>query len=108
MNRSTVASALLLTVFVSSLGGCKALLKKRQTDDTAPSATVAPAASAPPVEIAPVASAAPPAAADSAAASATEDAVPTPQDFEDEAFEKVTKANFKAQLATLTAAINKK
>jgi hypothetical protein len=84
-----------------SLGGCKSLLKKRvpvaAPSDSAPVAVAPPPAPPPPPAV--VA----PAAADSAAATAAadDDAVPAAEDFEDEAFEKVTAANFKAEFARL-------
>ena len=96
--------ALLLLSSLAELGGCKDLLKKKDSEP-APSATpvgvppavIAPLPTAPAVPEVP---ATPPVAVD-------EKAVPTPQDFEDEAFEKVTPANFKAQFATLKTAISK-
>ena len=96
----------MLIATVAELGACKSLLKKKDPD-AAPSAT--PVASAPPTVIAPVvpeavASAAP---VPEAPAAVDEKAVPTPQDFEDEAFEKVTAVNFKAQLTTLKTEISK-
>lgn len=101
--------ALVLLGTLAELGACKALLKKKDPDP-APSAT--PIAVAPPTVIAPVvpelvASAAPVVAIPVAPPALDEGAVPTPQDFEDEAFEKVTTANFKAQFATLKAAVAK-
>jgi hypothetical protein len=83
-----------------SLAGC-GLLKKK-TSDAAPSATAVATAApttplvAPPPEPAPVVAALP---------ALDEAAVPAPQDFEDEAFEKVTTANFKTELARLTKEI---
>ncbi len=85
------------------LGGCKFLKKK--TPDPEPVAAAASAATAPLVAapapsyaapVAPVAAVEPP---------LDENAVPAPQDFEDEAFEKVTTANFKAELARLNKEI---
>jgi hypothetical protein len=98
--------AILILCSIAELGGCKSLLKKKDPD-AAPSAT--PVASAPPTVIAPVvpelvASVAPAVVAPPL----DENATPTPQDFEDEAFEKVTAANFKAQFTTLSTAIAKK
>lgn len=84
-----------------SLAGC-GLLKKK-TPEPAASVAVTPSAApttplvAPPPEPAPVA---PVVALDEAT-------VPAPQDFEDEAFEKVTTANFKTELARLTKEITK-
>ncbi|HYP89892.1 MAG TPA: hypothetical protein VEQ59_17105 [Polyangiaceae bacterium] len=95
---------LLLLVAAVGLGGCGILKKKT---DAAPSATVA-ATSTAPVTPPP---AAPPVAETAAVAVAPaldEAAVPAPQDFEDEAFEKVTAANFKAELTRLTKEISAK
>ena len=96
---------LLLLVAAVGLGGCGILKKKT---DAAPSATVA-ATSTAPVTPPP---AAPPVAETAAVAVAApaldEAAVPAPQDFEDEAFEKVTAANFKAELTRLTKEISAK
>ena len=98
---------MLLATF-AELGGCKGLLKKKDPD---PAPSAAPV-TAPPAVIAPLpeatASAAPVAEAPVAPPALDENAVPTPQDFEDEAFEKVTAANFKAQFTTLQTAITKK
>ena len=92
--------ALLLLSSLAELGGCKDLLKKK---DSEPAPSAAPVA-VPPAVIAPLPTTAPEVPA---AAAVDEKAVPTPQDFEDEAFEKVTAANFKAQFATLKTAISK-
>jgi len=99
--------ALLLVTSLVELGACKNLLKKKDTD-AAPSATPVAVPSAviaplPTTSVAPEVPAAPP----PVAAAVDEKSVPTPQDFEDEAFEKVTPANFKAQFATLKTAISK-
>jgi hypothetical protein len=95
--------ALLLLSSLAELGGCKDLLKKKDSEPAPsaapvaiPSAVIAPLPTTPPVPEAPP------------AVAVDEKAVPTPQDFEDEAFEKVTAANFKAQFATLSAAVAKK
>jgi hypothetical protein len=88
---------LLLALLVASLAGCKSLLKKR-VPVTAPSDS-APIAVAPPPAPPPPAPA--PAPVESAAAVADDDSIPAPEDFEDEAFEKVTAANFKAEFARL-------
>ena len=89
-----------LFVFVLSLAlpsvGCKSLLRKRQATDESPSAT-ATVVAAPPVAAAPPA---PPVAAP------TVD-VPTPEDFEDEAFEKITAQNFQAEFTRLKKEIEK-
>ena len=105
MNLRRPLYALLILCSVAELGGCKALLKKKDPD---------PAPSALPIAVPSAVIAPLPEAAGTAAPVADapklldENAVPTPQDFEDEAFEKVTAANFKAQFATLKAAIAKK
>ena len=106
MNLRPIYAALILCS-IAELGACKSLLKKKDPD---PAPSAAPVAVQPPTVVAPavpelVASAAPTVAAPPPV---DENAVPTPQDFEDEAFEKVTAANFKAQFATLNAAISKK
>jgi len=101
MNR-ILFTALLLGATVG-LGGCKFLKKK--APEEAPTAAAAPSAAPvvapvepPPVvePVAPVAAVEPP---------VDETTVPAPQDFEDEAFEKVTPANFKAELARLNKEI---
>jgi hypothetical protein len=100
MNQRIWLTALILGTTLG-LGGCKLLKKK--TPDPEPVASVAPLAPAP--VPAPVAEPAPVAAAEPAV---DEAAVPAPQDFEDEAFEKVTPANFKAELARLNKEISAK
>lgn len=97
----------ILLCLLAELGGCKALLKKRDPEP-APSAAplvVAPPAvtSVAPVVPMPVASAAPAVAPPVL----NEAAVPTTQDFEDEAFTKITAKNFKAEFAILKTAISK-
>ena len=96
--------ALLLLTSLAELGGCKDLLKKKDSEPApsatpvaVPSAVIAPLPTTPPFPVPVVAA---PVVID-------EKAVSTPQDFEDEAFEKVTAANFKAQFATLKTAISK-
>ncbi|HET9932129.1 MAG TPA: hypothetical protein VFQ35_15605 [Polyangiaceae bacterium] len=99
MSRATLVFACALLCAT----GCKALLKKREPITTESSAT-APQASAP-VAVAP----APPPPAPPPVAPVVDDAViPTTQDFEDEALEKVTPANFRAELARLKKEIEKK
>lgn len=94
--------AVVLASSALGLGGCKDLLKKKDPDTApsatpvaAPSAVVLPEPTAPPIATAPV------------AAAVDETAVPTSQDFEDEAFEKVTPANFRAELTQLKTDISK-
>ena len=99
-SRLIVTTLLLASV---SLGGCK-FLKKKAPEDAAPTAAAVP--SAPPAPLAvPVPEATPPVAA--ATPPVDEATVPAPQDFEDEAFEKVTPANFKTELARLNKEITK-
>lgn len=96
MNASSLAClALGLTVSVSGCG----ILKKKQPE---PAASVAAATSAlTPPPVVPTA----PTPVVPAVPALDEASVPAPQDFEDEAFEKVTTANFKAELARLTQEI---
>jgi hypothetical protein len=104
MNQRILFPALLLGATVA-LGGCKFLKKK--APEEAPSVAAAPASAAP--VVAPVAPPAPEAAPVYAAAPPLDEtAIPAPQDFEDEAFEKVTPANFKAELARLNKEITAK
>jgi hypothetical protein len=83
-----------------SLAGC-GILKKKQPDPAASVAVTSTAAAPPP----PVAATADPAPVVPAQPALDEAAIPAPQDFEDEAFEKVTTVNFKAELARLTKEI---
>jgi hypothetical protein len=100
MNPSPWLRWLTVAALAVSLMGCKSLLKKR-VPVSAPSDS-APVAVAPPPPAPPVPVVAAPAAVDSAAnAAAEDDSVPAAEDFEDEAFEKVTQANFKAEFARL-------
>ena len=92
--------ALVLLSMLAELGGCKALLKKKDPDP-APSASVATAV---PTVIAPLpTTSAVPTPAPVAAVDET--TVPASQDFEDEAFTKVTTANFRTQFTTLKTAV---
>jgi hypothetical protein len=101
MNARQLLTPVLLGAVVC-LGGCGILKKKTGTE---PSATVA--ASAAPIVAPPPVVAPPPAeTAPVAVAAIDEAAVPAPQDFEDEAFEKVTTANFKTELQRLTKEIS--
>lgn len=101
MSQRIVFAALLLSTAVG-LGGCKFLKKK--APDAEPTAAAAPSAAPPAPAVAPV-PAAPEAAPVAALPPLDEATVPAPQDFEDEAFEKVTTANFKAELARLNKEI---
>jgi hypothetical protein len=95
--------ALLLVSSLVELGACKDLLKKRDPD---PAPSAAPVAVTPPAVVAPLATT-PPVEAPAPVAAVDETAVPTSQDFEDEAFEKVTTTNFRAQFAVLKADVAK-
>ncbi len=75
--------------FAVGLGGCRFLKKK---EDAAPVATL----TAVPTPVAP----APPPAASTVAAAPAADP-PTTEDYEEEAFEKITADNFETELATL-------
>lgn len=87
-------SIALVLAFAAPLVGCKGLLKKREATETA-------SASAAPPPPPPLPSAAvPPSTAVAETPPPVEDA-PTPEDFEDEAFEKITAQNFEAELARL-------
>jgi hypothetical protein len=99
-------SASRLAVFAAvtlSLAGC-GILKKKQPDPAASVAVAPPVAPTPP----PVAPTAEPAPSVAAVPTVDEASIPAPQDFEDEAFQKVTEANFKAELARLTKEITAK
>jgi len=101
MNQRALVSALALLV----ISGCGILKKK--TPEAAPSAAVVASAAPTPTPTPaatpePAASVAPVAAAEPPLDEAT---IPAPQDFEDEAFTKVTAANFKAELAKLNKEI---
>ncbi len=106
MNQRTVFTTLVFGAALG-LGGCKFLKKKAPDPEPTVAAASATAAAAPaPVLAAPAASYAEPVAA--IEPPLDENAVPAPQDFEDEAFEKVTTANFKAELARLNKEITTK
>jgi hypothetical protein len=103
MNQRMLFTGALLGACVA-LGGCKFLKKKAPED--APSVAAAPASAAPVAAAAPTPAATELAAPVAAAYPAVDEAsVPAPQDFEDEAFEKVTSANFKTELARLNKEI---
>jgi hypothetical protein len=84
------------------IAGCQSLLKKRDPD---PAPSAAPVAVTPPAVVAPVVTTPPVAAPVQAAVDET--AVPTSQDFEDDAFATVTPANFRAQFTQLKTDISK-
>lgn len=99
----SLSSLLVLVLATSALGGC-GILKKKQPEPAASVAVAPPAAPTPP----PVAPTAEPAPTVAAVPTVDEASIPAPQDFEDEAFQKVTEANFKAELARLTKEITAK
>lgn len=98
-----LGAALLLAVSFVQLAGCKDLLKKRDPD---PAPSAAPVAVAPSAVVAPVPTT-PPTPEPAPVAAIDETTVPTTEDFEDEAFAKVTAANFRAQFTQLKLAISK-
>jgi hypothetical protein len=103
-SRSARARSLLtLTLLLGVLLGC-GLLKKKPGAATSASAAVAVAPAAPPAVSVAVAKPAAPAEP----APVTDDAIPTAEDFEDEAFEKVTDATYKPELDTLRKEIEGK
>ena len=81
----------LIAVFGS---GCGLLKKKKPAESTSAVASVAPA---PPPPVAPVAT---PAATPATTAAALVDP-PTPEDFEEEALEQITEANFETELTKI-------
>lgn len=104
MNRLLFGTLVLGALSATSLSGCKFLKKK--APEEAPSAAAVPSAAPAPVALTP-----PPAPEPAAPVAAVEPpldeaSVPAPQDFEDEAFEKVTTANFKAEFARLNKEIS--
>lgn len=86
-----LAALVLGTLLVAGCG----ILKKKQPE---PVASAAPAAPAPPPLAAPVT---PPAAVPEPPVTVADESVPAPEDFEDEAFEKVSDKTYKAELAGL-------
>jgi len=96
MNLRPWCALLLVGTFVQ-LVGCKNLLKKK---DPEPAPSAAPVAVAPSAVIAPLPTT-PPVPEAPAVVAVDEATVPTTEDFEDEAFEKVTAANFRAQFTQL-------
>ncbi len=101
MNSSKVRGVLGWVVAVALLSGC-GILKKKQAEPS-PSATVAVQTSAPVVAPSPVA--APPSPAEPVVA---DEAIAAPEDFEDEAFEKVSDKTYKAELENLKKEIEAK
>jgi len=95
--------AFVLLSSLLELGACKSLLKKRDPD---PAPSAAPVVVIPPAIVAPLPNTAP-AEVPALQAAVDETTVPTSQDFEDDAFSKVTTANFRAQFAQLKSAIAK-
>jgi len=101
MNSSKVRGVLGGVIAASLLFGC-GILKKKQPDP-APSATVAVQTGAPVVAPSPVAT--PPLPAEPVVA---DEAIAAPEDFEDEAFEKVSDKTYKVELETLKKEIEAK
>lgn len=84
-----LAALVLGTLLIAGCG----ILKKKQPE---PVASAAPATPAPPLVAAPVAPAVP-----EPPVTVADESVPAPEDFEDEAFEKVSDKTYKAELAGL-------
>ena len=97
--RRTSSWFLLLVIAAPLMSGC-GLLKKKQTD-AAPSASQAVFQPPPP----PVS---PPVPVPEAVLAVADDAIATPEDFEDEAFAKVTDKTYKAELDSLKKEIDAK
>lgn len=89
--KRTLSSLVVGCLLLCSLAGCRSLLKKRDSAESA-----APVATAPPV-----ASPAPAPAAPAPTVAIDDGAIPASQDFEDEAFAKVTTSTYKAEFARL-------
>lgn len=101
ISRKTNA-ALALVLGSTLLAGC-GMLKRKQAEP-APSATVVAQTAAPVVAPAPEPVTPPPAAEPTVA----DASIPAPEDFEDEAFEKVSDKTYKAELAALKKDIEAK
>jgi hypothetical protein len=100
--RARAQSLLTFALLLGVLLGC-GLLKKKPDPAASASAVVAAPPAPPAVSVAvakPVAPPEPP--------PVTDDAIPTAEDFEDEAFEKVTDATYKPELDTLRKEIEAK
>jgi hypothetical protein len=100
MSHFNTTAILVLATFALSLSGC-GILKKKQPE---PAASAAPTLQAP----APVATPAPTPAAPEPTVAVADESVPTPEDFEDEAFDKVTDKTYKAELAALKKELDAK
>jgi hypothetical protein len=85
-----------LVLGTSLLAGC-GILKKKQGEQTPSAATTVAAAPTTPAVVAPVV----PTAAPEPTVAVADESVPAPEDFEDEAFEKVSDKTYKDQLAGL-------
>lgn len=92
---------------VFGAGGCRKLLKRGSSEAPAESVVVAPPPppapppAPPPPAIPPAVDAEPAPSGSAALVEVPDEAVPAPEDFEDEAFEKVTATNFRTELTTL-------
>lgn len=91
-------TALFALVASFTLGGC-GMLKKKQSEP-APSATAVAVPAPPPAPVVP--------AAPAPEVTVADEAVATPEDFEDEAFEKVSDKTYKAELDSLKKDIEAK
>jgi hypothetical protein len=102
MTSIKTTGALGLVLGITLLTGC-GMLKKKQAEP-APSATAAAQAAAPVATPAPTPLAPPPVAEPTVA----DESVAAPEDFEDEAFEKVSDKTYKSELAGLKKDIEAK
>jgi len=98
MTSSKINGAFALVLGVLLVAGC-GVLKKKQPEPAA-SASQAAAPTPPP--------AVPPPAAPAAEVTVADDAIPAPEDFEDEAFEKVSDKTYKSELDSLKKEIQAK
>jgi hypothetical protein len=94
MNKLNALAVLVLGT--SLLAGC-GILKKKQAEETPSTAATAAAVPTTPAVVAPVA----PVAAPEPTVTVADESVPAPEDFEDEAFEKVSDKTYKNELAGL-------
>ena len=100
---SLKVSLITLLAGAFALGGC-GMLKKKQPDPAASAAQ--PVAVTPPPVATPAAPT--PAAPAEPEVTVADEAIATPEDFEDEAFEKVSDKTYKAELDTLKKEIEAK
>ncbi len=98
MTSSKINGIVALTLGVLLLGGC-GVLKKKQPEPAASASQVA--APLPPPVV-------PPPAAPEAEVTVADEAIAAPEDFEDEAFEKVSDKTYKSELDSLKKEIEAK